>query len=134
MIVLGACSNVNPKTAAGGGKFYAVTVESADFYSYGPQQANGPDKKLEKGTLMNLIRPSFGYCKVKLTSGAQGFVAHEDIGVAPATLVSAATAPPPRDAPARFHLDSPDPRLVTPSEPLPEFEPTPIPEQSPFPR
>lgn len=132
MIVLAACSkvNLNPKAAAGGDKFYAVTVESAAFYHYGPQQANGPDKKLEKGTLMNLIRPSFGYCKVKLTSGEQGFVANEDIGVASAALVTAVTAPPSHDA-ARFHLDSSDPRLVMPPEQLPEFEPTPIPEQSP---
>ncbi|MEY2526525.1 MAG: hypothetical protein QOE73_1296 [Verrucomicrobiota bacterium] len=132
MIGLAACSkmNSNPKAAAGGDKFYAVTVESAAFYHYGPQQANGPDKKLEKGTLINLIRPSFGYCKVKLTSGEQGFVANEDIGVASVALVTAATAPPSRGA-ARFHLDSPDPRLVMPPEALPEFEPTPIPERSP---
>jgi hypothetical protein len=132
MVVFAGCSKVspNPRTAASGDKFYAVTAESANFYHYGPQQGNGPDKKLEKGTLMNLIRPSFGYCKVKLMSGEQGFVANEDIGVASAALVTAATVPPSRGA-SRFHLDSSDPRLVMPPEALPEFEPTPIPEQSP---
>ena len=131
-IVVLSCSQVdlNPRTAAGGSRFYAVTAESAAFYRYGPQQGNGPDKKLDKGVLMNLIRPSFGYCKVKLKSGEQGYIASEDIAVASSALIAAANAPPQSRRAARFDLDSSDPRLVMPPEPLPEisFEPTPIPE------
>ena len=130
-----SCSQVdlNPRTAAGGDRFYAVTTESAAFYLHGPQQGNGPDKKLDKGVLMNLIRPSFGYCKVKLKSGEQGFIANEDIAVASSALIAAASAPPQSRHAARFDLDSSDPRLVMPPEPLPEisYEPTPIPELPP---
>ena len=131
-IVLAGCSKskLNSASGRGGEKFFAITAETADFYYYGPQQASGPDKKLEKGTLMTLIRPSFGYCKVKLLTGEQGFVANEDVGVASNALIAAATSPPPSRS-ARFRLDSPDPRLVMPPEPLPEFEPTPIPDQPP---
>ena len=77
---------------------------------------------------MTLIRPSFGYCKVKLASGEQGYVASEDIGIASSTLVAAATAPE-QSRSARFRFDSSDSRLITPEEPLPEFLPTPIPER-----
>jgi len=129
IVLLVGCSELEqkPATAADGGKFYVVTAESADFFRYGPQQGNGPDKKLEKGTLITLIRPSFGTCKVKLLDGQQGFVANEDIGVASPALIAAATTAPARPRNARFRFDSPDPRLIVPSEPLPWLEPTPIP-------
>lgn len=128
IVVVTGCSQMDPNhpVSTSVGKFFAVTAESADFYRFGPQQGNGPDKKLDKGTLVTLIRPSFGYCKVKLSDGEQGFVANENIGRAPDSLVAATNAPA-RPPNARFRLDSPDPRLVTPPEPLPEFEPTPIP-------
>jgi hypothetical protein len=130
LVGFAGCSKLDPNHPAStvAGKFFAVTTESTDFYRFGPQQGSGPDKKLEKGTLVNLIRPSFGYCKVKLSDGEQGFVANEDIGRASDALVAAANAPA-RSRNARFRLDSPDPRLATPPEPLPEFEPTPIPEE-----
>jgi hypothetical protein len=127
IVVFAGCTQSDPNHAAATtkGKVFAVTAESADFYHYGPQQGSGPDKKLEKGTLLTLIRPSFGYCKVKLSGGEQGFVATEEVGPASDALVAAANAPV--QSRARFRFDSPDPRLVTPPEPLPEFEPTPIP-------
>lgn len=131
-VVLAGCSRLvsNHLTATATGKIFAVTAKSADFYRYGPQQGNGPDKKLDKGTLVTLIRPSFGYCKVKLSDGEQGFVANEDISVASDALIATANEQThPRTA--RFRFDSPDPRLVTPPEPLPEFEPTPIAEEPP---
>ena len=134
-IVVTGCSEPKPNhpTTAVGGKFFAVTAESTAFYLYGPQQGNGPDKHLEKGTLVSLIRPSFGYCKIKLKTGESGYVSNDDIGLASPALVAAANTPVHSSNAARFRLDSPDPRLVPPPEPLPEFfpEPTPIPEQSP---
>jgi len=135
-VVLAGCAESNPNQAraASGEKFYAVVTDSAPFYRYGPQQGNGPDMKLQKDRLMTLIRASFGYCKVKLTSGEQGFVANDDIRPASLALVAAATAPPtyPSRA-AAFPFDSSDPRLVEPEESLPQFdpEPTPIPGLSP---
>jgi hypothetical protein len=132
------CAGQNGQTASNGGKFYAVTAEKAAFYKYGPQQGNGPDMELPKDTLMTVIRPSFGYCKVHLTSGQEGYIAREDIQVAPPALVAALTAPTP-SSPAdthrgeRFNLNSTDPRLTVPPEELPENnpEPTPLPGTSP---
>lgn len=138
--LLSACSTSEPAKEAGSGKYYAVSAKETPFYHYGPMQGNGPDQKLPQDTLLSLIRPSFGYSKVKLLSGEQGYVASEDIHVASPALVAAATAPPPDTATSRipkFRLDSNDPRLIAPPEPLPIDlpEPTPIPgtESSPVP-
>jgi hypothetical protein len=121
---------------AGSTQYYAVTAEKAPFYKFGPQQGNGPDMQLSRDTLLTLIRPSFGYCKVRLASGQEGYVASEDIKVASAALVAAANAPPPSPPTAhgeRFNLNSSDPRLAVPPEDLPENnpEPTPLPGASP---
>ena len=125
-------SDLGAPTASNSGKYYAVSVKRAEFYLYGPQQASGPDQKLPQDTLVILIRPSFGYSKVKLMNGQQGYVASQDIRAAPPEVVSAVTNPPVSRTP-KFHLD---PRLLSP-EPLPNDapEPTPIPgaEQSPSP-
>src|SRR5205807_4490898 len=134
-VVLAGCeSNLNQATAGNGGKFYAVITDSAPFYRYGPQQGNGPDMKLQKDRLMTLIHSSFGYCKVKLTTGEQGYVASDDIRPAPPALVAASTATPSHPSrAARFPFDSADPRLAESQESLPEFnpEPSPIPGLSP---
>src|SRR4026208_967554 len=125
-----SCSTSDPTapTASNSGKYYAVSVKQAEFYLYGPQQGNGPDRKLPQDTLMMLIRPSFGYSKVQLMNGQQGYVASQDIRAAPPQLVSAETTPrpPPPSHPPNFRFD---PRS-TPPEPLPNDapEPTPIPE------
>src|SRR5437870_2106616 len=97
VLVIG-CAAGNGRTAANGAKIYAVTAEKTAFFHYGPQQGNGPDMQLPKDTLMTLIRPSFGYCKVHLTSGGEGYVAKDDIQVASPALVAAVTVPPPSSA------------------------------------
>jgi hypothetical protein len=125
-----SCSTSDPTapTASNSGKYYAVSVKQAEFYLYGPQQGNGPDRKLPQDTLMMLIRPSFGYSKVQLMNGQQGYVASQDIRAAPPQLVSAETPPmvPPTNRTPKFRFD---PRSIPP-EPLPNDapEPTPIPE------
>lgn len=108
-------------TAAAHGKFFAVTAEKTAFYRYGPLQGNGPDRDLAKDTLVTLIRRSFGYSKVRLTDGEQGFVANEDIQVAPEKLIVEANGTGP--APADPLPESP---VALPQSP--EFEPTPIPD------
>jgi hypothetical protein len=70
-----------------------------------------------------LLRPSFGFCKVRLVSGEEGYVANEDIAEAAGELIAANT---PQRTPLRGAV--PQPRSVLPSEPLPELEPTPFPE------
>jgi hypothetical protein len=131
--LLSACSApevAKPGAATGSGKYYAVSAKETPFYRYGPLQGNGPDQKLPQDTLLTVVRPSFGYSKVRLMNGDQGYLASEDINVASAALVAAVTAPP--HAPSgisRFRLDSNDPRLMAPPPPLPADlpEPTPIP-------
>lgn len=90
-----ACSSQeNAVAKAPSGKLFAVASEQTSFYRYGPQQGNGPDASLPKDTLMKLIRPSFGYCKVQLVTGnKEGYVASEDIQPAPPTLLAALNAP-----------------------------------------
>lgn len=129
LAVSSGCSTAQKNNAAASGlspKYYAVTAGSSAFFRYGPQQGNGADMSLPKDTLVTVLRPSFGYYKVQLASGEQGYVASEDVGVAPANLIAAANTPEPEAPPPgppigeRFRLDSEDPRLVPPSEPLPE--------------
>ena len=80
---------------------------------------------------MKVIRPSFGFVKVQLQDGESGYVASEDIRAAPAALVAEKLAPPPEASPVladtgeQFQLNSDDPRLIPPPEPLPEATPTP---------
>jgi hypothetical protein len=131
--LIAACANSTTSLAVNSGKYYAVSAARAAFYRYGPQQGNGPDQKLPHDTLVTLIQPTFGYCKVQLMSGEQGYVASEDIHPASAQLVAAATTKPsvtPTNRASRSRLNPNDPRLTTPPEPLPLDlpEPTPIPE------
>lgn len=121
------------------GKFFTVTEDSAPFFRHGPQQGREPDKTLTKDTLVRLIRPSFGFSKVQLVaSGEQGYVASDKIKPASSTLVASAatarTAPaspePPSPAVEQFNLNSNDPRLIPPSEELPDADlPAPAPGQ-----
>ncbi len=133
LALLAACGSVQKIGALNGttGGWYSVTAEQTPFYKYGPQQGNGPDEQLPKEALLKVIRPSFGYVKVKLQDGQDGYVASEDIRPAPATLVAEKLAPPPEPAPLlanhedQFRIDSEDPRLIAPPEPLPEASATP---------
>jgi hypothetical protein len=130
--------------ASNSGQYFIVGAGRAPFYRYGPQQANGPDGKLPQGTLMTLIRPAFGYSKVQLTNGLQGYVATQDIQTAPPEVVQATIKPnrpltgtSESNRHPRFHDNIVDPRFLPPPPPLPEDqpEPTPIPgsDESPTP-
>ena len=81
------------------GNWYSVAANQTPFYRYGPQQASGPDQQLPHDSIMKVIRPSFGYVKVQLQDGENGYVASEDIAPAPATLVAEKLAPPPAPEP-----------------------------------
>ncbi|MEP6685921.1 MAG: hypothetical protein ABJB22_04015 [Verrucomicrobiota bacterium] len=123
-VLAGCASGESSAKTAKVGKYYAVTSEKAAFYKYGPQQGSGADLELPKDTLLTLIRSSFGYCKVTLTSGEQGFVAREDINVAPPNLVAAVTNPSGGGAHGeQFNINSNDPRLIAPPEALPDSSP-----------
>lgn len=132
-----ACSTVHKITRADAqnGKLFAVANDGAAFYRFGPQQGNGPDEKLPRDTLLTLIRPSFGYCKVQLVAGAkEGYVASEDIKPAPPTLVAALTTPPASATSAHesFNIQSNEP---PPPEtlPAPDLPPADAPSPAPTP-
>jgi hypothetical protein len=119
------------------GGWYSVTTAQTAFFHHGPQQGNGPDSQLPRDSIMKVIRPSFGYVKVQLQDGENGYVASDDIGPANPSLVAEKLAPPPpppepvfasqsQDQEEQFQLDSSDPRLIAPPEPLPEPSPLPM--------
>src|ERR1700681_4838748 len=93
-------------------RLFAVSIDSAAFFRHGPQQGRDPDLKLPRDTIVKLIRPSFGYCKIQLLdSGLQGYIASEEIRPASATLLAAATSPHTSGPEIeRFNLNSADPR------------------------
>jgi len=132
LLAAGCASSIKSNMLSGTTNvWYSVAANQTPFYRYGPQQGSGPDLQLPRDSIMKVIRPSFGYVKVQLPDGASGYVASEDIRPAPATLVAEKLAPPPTSTPTfagqgeQFQLDSNDPRLVAPPEPLPEFSPAP---------
>jgi len=128
LLIAGCASSITQGTV---GNWYAVVTPQTAFYRYGPQQGTGPDSQLEKDSIMKVIRPSFGYVKVKLQDGESGYVANEDIRPAPASLVKEKLAPSPTPAPVlasqgrQLDLNSDDPSLLIPPEPLPEATATP---------
>ena len=113
--------------AAEGKRVFAVNVQAAPFYYYGPRQASGPDKTLPKNTRVAMIRASFGHCKVRLASGEEGYVATDDLHmVSSVTLAPGAVAPADAVAAAQVSHEPTGPQLADPA-PNPDFEPTPIP-------
>jgi hypothetical protein len=103
----------------------AVTAQQTPFYRYGPQQTQGADRQLPRDTVVTLVRHSFGYSRVRLEDGQQGFVANDDVAKAPERLIAQlngsnndATPLPP----------TPPVKLPTSDPPSPEFEPTPLPQ------
>jgi hypothetical protein len=129
VVLSSSCINSNSVSpqAARGKRFFAVTAEAAPFYYYGPRQGRGPDRTLSKDTRVAMIRPSFGYCKVRLVSGEEGYVANDDLhmlsSVALATRSAASVG---ATAAAQVAPEAADSQLARPS-PNPDFEPTPIP-------
>lgn len=59
--------------------YYVVKADFTPIYRLGPQQRGGPDQNLRRGALIGLVKRSFGYSKVKLDSGMEGYVATDDI-------------------------------------------------------
>ena len=121
LFVFGCAKKTRPTrpSAASGEKYYAVTVGSAPFYTYGPQQANGPNRQLPRNTLLKLIQASFGYSKIKLLTGEEGYVATADIHSAPPSLVAAA-----------FPTPTPIEATLPAAQSTPSLEPAPISDSS----
>jgi hypothetical protein len=126
-IVSCAKSRTRQSAAASTTDYYAVKSSAAAFFHYGPLQANGPNRTLSRDTLLTISKKSFGYARVRLTSGEEGYVAMDDIRPAPASLV-AKTIPTPTPTPAAFRY--PEPTLPA-AESTPGVEPTAIAAPSP---
>ncbi len=119
MIFLAGCGGRSRALARQSGNFYAVSVAQTSFFRFGPQQGSGPDQQLVRDTLVTVIRPSFGYCKVRLAEGTEGYVASDDIRPAPATLLAALAEPSPSPEAPQFSFRAADPELIPPEESLP---------------
>ena len=84
-------ANVSPSgavTDASGHPYYVVKADFTPLFRTGPQQPNGPDQSLPKNTLAALLRKSFGYSRVQLENGLIGYVATEDLRLAPPERVA----------------------------------------------
>lgn len=96
-----------------------VTRRTAKFYLYGPQQPGRPEP-LPKETYVRLQREEHGFSVVQLADGRSGYVATEDIRLAPpsARAVSEAELFPERFEPPP---EMPEPDLTTPVSDVPSL-------------
>jgi hypothetical protein len=124
-------SSKQPKIFSGTtNSWYSVAASQTPFYRHGPQQETGPTSTAPRFDHES-DWPSFGYVKVQLQDGENGYVANEDIR--PALTPEPKRAPRPELPPPstvaeqgeQFQPKSDDPRLIPPAEPLPEASPLP---------
>lgn len=62
---------------------YVVIRDFSPFYRLGPQQGRGPDESLRSGTRVKLLRREMGYSLVQLEDSRTGYLANENMTVAP---------------------------------------------------
>jgi len=62
---------------------YVVVREFSPFYRLGPQQGHGADVSLRTGTRVKLLRREMGYSLVQLEDLRTGYLANENMAVAP---------------------------------------------------
>jgi len=60
-----------------------VTIDYAQFFRLGPQQAGGADLSLRTNEQVMLLHKEFGYSRVQLENSQVGYIANEDIQPAP---------------------------------------------------
>lgn len=54
---------------------WVINEDSAAFFEFGPSQATGPDRRLNRGNVVKLAgRSSRGWAKVELEDGQQGYI------------------------------------------------------------
>jgi hypothetical protein len=80
------------------GSRYVVNTTRAAFYKYGPAQSFGPDFNLVEGQRVTMMERSFGYSRVTTDEGVTGYIATDQIQLAPpepfeARPVASLTAP-----------------------------------------
>lgn len=82
-LLLAACETVPLVPSANFVGDMLVSVDYAQFFRLGPQQAGGADRSLRLNDRVMLLRKEFGYSRVQLEDGQVGYMANEDIKAAP---------------------------------------------------
>jgi len=106
------------------GSRYVVTGSNAQFYKYGPAQSFGPDLVIPRGRKVTMLQRAFGYSRVTTDDGLTGYVATDDISLAPPE------PPPPRATPIPARVSQVQKRSNvhgTPGEPLFDVNDVPMP-------
>lgn len=62
---------------------YVVVRDFSPFYRLGPQQGRGPDASLHAGDRVKLLRREMGFSLIQLEDFRTGYVANENMTVAP---------------------------------------------------
>jgi hypothetical protein len=126
----GGCAGVNsPVTNIDSQRLYTVTATSTAFYTHGPRQGS-PDQRLPKDTLLRVIRYSPSFAKVALLEGPTGFVLTDDIAPSRQPAVVEASRRPTLAAATQMPAEVAEVPSRVPEQPLPEFEPSPLPAHS----
>ena len=133
LALLSACAAKQAKA----GTRYVITAPKTAFYKYGPAQSFGPDTTLTQGTIVTMLESTWGFCHVMTDSGLGGYVASDDLKLAPP---AAATPKPTLAANPRapqFYSGRPKQNTIRPTPGGPLFDvndlPMPLPDSSPPP-
>lgn len=80
-LLLSSCATESfaPETAPE----YVIIRDFSPYYRLGPQQGRGPDQSLPAGTRIKLLRREMGFSLVQLEDSRTGYVANENMAVAP---------------------------------------------------
>jgi len=62
---------------------YVIISDFTPFYRLGPQQGRGPDQSLRAGSRIKLLRREMGFSLVQLEDSRTGYIANENMTVAP---------------------------------------------------
>ena len=107
-------SHAPASAAKSKGDLFIVTAEQTAFYRHQPKKERKPDQEIARDTLVTVIRHRFGYSKVRLATGQQGFVANDALVRASNTLVGGSDA----------GSESDDSLAATPDVSLPSADPS----------
>lgn len=139
LLSLSLCSCETAAPVAPGGR-YIVNTTRAPFFKYGPAQSFGPDFNLIQGQRVTMIERAFGYSRVTTDEGVTGYVATDQIAIAPPEPFVARSATSGRmptsftSVPMRQTKGKPRRSSVapTPSDPLFDVTdvPTPLPQEA----
>jgi hypothetical protein len=92
-MLLAGCATTAAGPGVHAGDTYAVKTDRALFYTYGPNQANGPDFALGKGQRVTMLSFDYGYSHVAIgDTGQTGYVPTDSLAPAPPLPPSPALA------------------------------------------